>query len=255
MKNFIIGNMLMLFTLTSVAQEFEVGGNVSLNTSWILNQNAYEVLQEVCPDDPLIIGSEPGYALTVGYSIGAKAAYNSDRFWGLSAEVNYTKRGQNYKDNWQNNNCPGGNLLDFKRKFNLHYLELPLLVQFKSQNRGKVKGYGEVGIQLGFLMSAKEKITFSGLNESDVDFGSANDKVKRFDMGLVAGGGAQIELSDNLFLNVGLRTYFGFFDINDGGALVFVSNNDSTYQKSRNFSAGANIGIVYVFDWVGSLYR
>lgn len=255
MKKFILSLILIGIAPILNAQEFEIGGGLTLNTSWILNQNAYEVLQEVCPEDPLIIGSEPGYALTVGYSLGAKAAYNSNSFWGLAAEVNYTKRGQNYKDNWSGNNCPGGNLLDFKRKFNLHYLEVPLLVQFKSQNRGKIKGYGEVGLQIGVLMGAKEKITYTGLSEADVDFGSAKDKVKSFDMGLVAGGGAQIEIANSLFLNVGLRTYLGFFDINDGGALVFVSNNDDTYQKSRNFSAGINVGVVYVFDWVGSMYR
>jgi hypothetical protein len=255
MKGYFVGLIMLFFAAGVKSQGFSVGGNLSLNNSWILNQNSYEVLQVVCPEDPLISGSEPGYALTMGYSIGAKAVYDSDAFWGVSAELNYTKRGQNYKEDWRNNNCPGGNLLDFKRKFNLHYFEMPMLVLFKTQNRGKLNWYGEAGLQIGLLMGAKEKISYEGISESDATFGSAKDKVKSFDMGLVLGGGAQYELANSLFLNAGLRTYFGFLDINKGGAAVFVSNNDDKYQSSRNFSIGANVGVVYVFDWVGGIYR
>ncbi|MEZ5022380.1 MAG: porin family protein [Chitinophagales bacterium] len=235
-------------------QDFDIGGNVSLNTSWILNQNAYEVLQKVCPEDPLIIDSEPGYALTMGYSLGAVGSYTSDRFWGVSAELNYTKRGQNYKDSWTGNGCARGDINNFKRKFSLHYLELPLLVKFKPQSRKKITGYGELGLQFGVLLAAKERISIDGESTGEF-FGSANDKVKRLDFGFVFGGGIDVNLSRNLYLNAGLRGYFGFLDLNKGDAAVFISDNDNTYQSSRNFSLGANVSIHYVFDWVGGMYR
>lgn len=244
----------LFLTLGVKAQTFDVGGNMSLNTSWILNQNAYEVLQKVCPEDPLIIDSEPAYALTMGYSLGAVGNYTSDRFWGVSAELNYTKRGQNYKDSWIGNGCDRGDINNFKRKFSLHYLEMPLLVKFKPQTRKKISGYGEVGLQLGILMGAKEKISIDGQTTGE-NFGSATDKVKRLDVGMVFGGGVDVNLTNNLYLNAGLRGYFGFIDINKGDAAVFISDNDNTYQRSHNFSLGANVSVHYVFDWVGGMYR
>ena len=247
--------ILSIFVIHNVtAQNFEVGGNTSINTSWILNQNAYEILQLVCPEDPLIIGSEPGYSLTMGYSIGGSAAYNSKSFWSVGAELNYTKRGQNYKESWTGNGCARGDINNFQRKFTLHYFELPLLVKLKTRNRKKVSGYGEFGLQIGVLLSAKEKISIDG-EETPIVFSAANDKVNRIDFGAILGGGIDIELSNNLYLSAGLRSFIGFLDLNKAAAAAFVSDNDDTYQQSRNFSLGANIGIHYVFDWVGGLYR
>lgn len=245
---------LVITNLNSLkAQHFEVGGNLSLNTSWILNQNASKLLEAVCPEDPLIIGSEPGYAITLGYSIGAVAAYDSESFWSVGAELNYTKRGQNYKDSWINNGCGRGDINNFKRNFTLHYFEVPLIVKFRPRGNAKIKGYGEIGVQMGFLIGAKEKISIAGENQV-LPLVAAKSKVKTFDLGVVLGGGIDIEFTNNLYVNVGARTYFGFFDLNKGDAANFISANDNVYQASRNFSLGLNVGIHYIFDWKGSMY-
>ncbi len=247
--------LLLMCAVTSThAQNFEVGGNLSLNTRWILNQNASQLLEAVCPEDPLIIGSEPGYAITPGISIGGTAAYDSERFWGVAAELNYNQRGQNYKDNWVNNGCGIGDINNFKRKFTLHYFEVPLMMKFLSNSRKKVSGYGELGVQFGFRFGGKEKVTIDG-EDANISLFAIKDKVKKIDLGLVFGGGVNIELNSNLYLSTGLRGYFGFLDINNGDAAIFISENDNAYQSSRNFSLGLNFGVHYVFDWIGGMYR
>ncbi|MCP4121675.1 MAG: PorT family protein [Bacteroidetes bacterium] len=233
---------------------WEVGGGLTLNSSWIVNQNSFEILEKVCSADPLIAGSEPGYGITLGLSAGALATYNSESFWSAQIEANYTKAGQNYKESWSANACEN-DLSDFKRKFTLHYFQLPMLMRFRSQNRGKVKGYGEIGPQIGILIGAKEEVTLSGEEPSGVEFTPAKDKVKTFDLGIVVGGGADITVSKNIYINVGLRTTFGFLDINNGDSAAFISNNDIAYQKSRNFQIGVNVGVHYTFDWIGGMYR
>jgi len=246
---------LLMWTVGLQAQgSWEVGGNLTLNSSWIINQNSFEVLEKICSEDPLIAGSEPGYGITLGVSAGALAAYNSGGFWSAQIEANYTKAGQNYKESWSANACEQ-DLSDFKRKFILHYLQLPILMRFRSQNRGKVKGYGEIGPQIGILIGAKEKVTLSGEEPTGIVFTPAKEKVKTFDLGGVVGGGADIAVSKSIYLNVGLRTTFGFLDLNNGDSAAFISNNDIAYQKSRNFQVGVNVGVHYTFDWIGGLYR
>ena len=127
-------------------------------------------------------------------------------------------------------------------------------MKFTSQSRRKVKGYGEVGIQPGILLNVSEKITIDN-EETGLNFNSEKSKVKKLDLGVIFGGGLNIELNRNLFLNVGLRSYLGLLDLNQGDAAAFISDNDFTYQQSRNFSLGLNVSIHYKFDWVGGLYN
>jgi len=254
MKGFLLMVAVMMTLGTQAQASYEVGGNISINSSWIINQNSYEILEKVCSQDPLIAGSEPGYGITLGYSIGGLATYNSGSFWMAQIEANYTKAGQNYKESWGANACEH-DLSDFKRKFTLHYLQVPMLIRFRPQNRRKVKGYAEAGVQLGVLIGAREKITLSGQEPPGVEFTPAKEKVKTLDFGLVIGGGADITVAKNIYISVGLRSYFGFLDLNNGDSAAFVSSNDISYQKSRNFNVGANVGVHYVFDWIGGMYR
>lgn len=256
MRNALILILICLMPSLAAAQSsgFEVGGNVGLNSSWIINQNAYEVLELLCTGDPLIAGSEPGYSLTPGFSIGALGTYNSGLFWSGQVEINYMKAGQNYKESWTDNGCER-DLSAFKRKFTLHYLQIPLLFKVHSQNRGKIRGYGEAGPYFSVLMGAREKVTLGGEMPSDVTLTPAKEKVKTLDVGIVLGGGAEINLTRSIYLTAGMRTSFGFIDLNKGGAQAFISANDTKYQKSRNFQAGFNVGVHYVFDWIGAMYR
>lgn len=231
---------------------FTIGGNVSVTSSWIINQNAFELLRLTCEDEGLW-GSEPDYRFTPGYSAGVSASFRSGDFWGVLAELNYTKAGQNYKDSFTTAICPDHS--NFERKFTLHYLQLPLLAKFTAAYRSDVKWYVTTGPQLGFLLGAKEQVTIGDSETPPGTFTAARDKVRTIDLDFVVGTGADIFLSDNLFVSVGFKTYISLMDINSHAVSDFISANDAGYQVSRNFSAGIQVGVHYLFDWVGTFYR
>jgi hypothetical protein len=249
----VIGIILSISMFQAQSQDgFEVGGNLSINSTWILNQNAYEVFKLTC-DDPGLWESQPNYQITVGYSVGASAAFRSGDFWGFMAELNYSKAGQNYKDGFTTTICPDHS--NFQRKFTLHYFQMPLMAKFTATHRGDVKWYVLAGPQIGILLGAKETVTLSGNATTPGLLTPARQKVKTLDLDLVLGTGADIFLSDNLYINVGFKTYFGLVDINSKNVKQYIEENDATYQSSRNFNAGAHVGVHYIFDWVGKLYH
>ncbi len=90
-------------------------------------------------------GLLPGYQAGAGFlhDIGIPGHFV------LNGEVNVTSCGSKYKDTYEGG---GGNSV-FTGKVLLTYLNLPLMVQYRM-----AKGlYGELGVQPGFLLSAKDK--------------------------------------------------------------------------------------------------
>ena len=82
---------------------------------------------------------------------------------------------------------------------NLAYLNVPIL--YNHQFDGGF--YGEIGLQPGFLLSAKDK--YDGMS---VDY---NDYVKGFELGLPVGAGYNI----NKMVSVGVRGTFGLTNFDD----------------------------------------
>lgn len=231
---------------------FMVGGNLGIGTSWILNQNAFELLRKTCEDQGLW-GSEPDYQITIGYGGGASAGFQSNDFWGAVIELNYAKAGQKYKDSFTTTICPDHS--NFARNFSLHYLQVPILAKFTATHRRDTKWYVLVGPQFGLLLGAKETVTIGNSEQPEGTFTPVKEKVKTLDFGFTLDTGADIFLADNLFIKVGFRAYIGVLDINGEAVQDFISQNDASYQASRNFSAGVHVGVNYIFDWVGSFYR
>ena len=90
--------------------------------------------------------------------------------------------------------------------YNLSYVNVPLMVQFKSD-----KGiYGEAGPYVGFLVSAKEKLNVGGTKtESDV---------KNSFKGTDLGAGLGIGYISKSGLGIGARYNMGLANIYDGNA-------------------------------------
>lgn len=244
--------ILMAGSASATGGAFDVGGNISLNTSWILNQNTYEILRETCEDEA-IWGSKLDYSLTPGVGVGGSVSWNSGSWWGFVAELNYVKAGQNYKDGFSTSKCPEHS--DFKRKFAIHYIQLPMLAKFSPQTRSKVKWYVVAGPQLGLRLGAKDKVILSGTELDESMFTTGKDQVKTIDLSLVVGAGTDITIDRNLYINVGLVTSFGLLDMNSKAVKDYISENGGEYRASRNFSVGIQAGVHYVFDWVGKMYR
>ena len=80
-------------------------------------------------------------------------------------------------------------------KLNLSYLEVPVLLRYQFNNTG-FNVYG--GLQPAFLLSAKQKIEYTGSPSQDID---VKDRFKGFDTSAIFGVG--YEFNNGLMLNAG----------------------------------------------------
>lgn len=97
----------------------------------------------------------------------------------------------------------------FAGKVSLSYINIPVLFNYQS-NSGI---YGEIGLQPGFLLSAKDKV--------DGDQGySYRDFVKKFELGLPVGGGYWL----NEQLSLGIRATFGITNLDNTGSEIADHN-------------------------------
>lgn len=93
-------------------------------------------------------------------------------------------------------------------RVNLYYLNVPLLYRYTSNQWI----YGEIGLQPGILLSAKDK--YNGITE-DYKYG-----VKTFELGLPVGAGYQISEQ----LAVGVRVTYGLTNLDKLGSDVADHN-------------------------------
>ena len=125
--------------------------------------------------------------MKIGYQFGFLYNHAFTEEWRLQPEVNFMQVGARFE-------YP---MLDDDVKWNLNYINVPVILQYHT----KPGWYFEFGPQVGFLVSAKSKF---GDNSTDI-----KDAFKSTDFGLNLGLGYRV--SDNI--RVGIRYYRGLADI------------------------------------------
>jgi hypothetical protein len=126
----------------------------------------------------------------------------------------------------------GGKIEDGDSKITetLNYIDIPFNLVFKADLKGP-KLLVEAGPQIGVGISGKDKYEYMGASENeDIEFGSDEDQLKRFDFGLNLGGGVEY---DNFQLKV--NYVIGLSDI---------SNFDDGSVKNKVLG----ISLSYFFD-------
>ncbi|MBP6090907.1 MAG: PorT family protein [Crocinitomicaceae bacterium] len=217
--------ILKLVTLTVViscsnshlfAQKFGIraGGNVS---SMVIKDNYIEYTST-----PI-----PGFHLGVFYNYELK---NSLSF---QPEIHFTTKGVSsiYYDG------PTLNLPESKVDISMYYLDIPLNLK-STFDLFKNKMYVTLGPVIGFGLAGKVKTSTTFLGETftdsgDIKFGSNadTDNLKRFDLGLGAGVGYQLN-----HLQFGINYNFGLLNISP-------NTSNGTVNYNRNLS----VTIAYTF--------
>lgn len=192
------------------------------------------------PKSPLIFNQnnygdrELEYKFTFGYAAGLEAGlYFTDQL-GMFTGIQYTTQGQEYQDENQQT--------DINRHVMLDYLRIPLYLRF-STDAESVGFYANAGGYVGFLNSAE--IDYQ-VGVFDLSLPDAADRFKDVDAGILAGLGAKINFSEQLYSTAGLRFTYGFLDINHEDWQI--PNNDGQYDASHNGSIGVNLSINYVIE-------
>lgn len=171
---------------------------------------------------------------------GLTIRYISEKYFkmicGIQAEVNYSQRG------WKEVIEDGSNNT-YHRAMN--YVEVPLLAHLAF---GKDQGNGarfilNLGPQVGFLIGEKEFYsdlsTWDTSNRpqgTDAQYGKFADK--KFDYGIIGGGGVEIRTGIGHFL-LEARYYFGLSDFYNNSKKDYFSRSAHSYIGGR---------LTYLFD-------
>ncbi|MCI9285888.1 MAG: PorT family protein [Muribaculaceae bacterium] len=149
-----------------------------------------------------------------GYTMGITARYTEEKIFGLIGEINITQRG--WMEDFVRDEAP-----QFSYKRQLTYIQIPLLthIYFGSD---KIKGFFNLGPEVGYMIGEKTTANFDYMNYSDIPNFPAgyrtNEQLKmgvqnKFDYGIAGGAGVEFTIKrKHSFLLEG-RYYFGLGNI------------------------------------------
>ena len=160
--------------------------------------------------------------LKLGLTAGGYAKLVFDEHSSVDVELSYSTGGQQ-SQKWLEN---GSEQLKLYSKYNLHYLNLPILYQYYFTDILGLEG----GFNFRYCMAGSLKTKIGNESWHSVDFG--NDSFNSFDFGAVLGVYTENLIPhDNFF--VSLRSYFGFLDV--------VKNVGS----NKNISVQVSVGYMF----------
>ncbi|MCZ2442931.1 MAG: PorT family protein [Flavobacteriales bacterium] len=148
----------------------------------------------------------------------------------MHTELNYSAMGT--MQNIYVTNYNGDTLGPGKFKYNLHYIQIPILIKFKLGK--KIRYYGEVGPYIGFLVAAKGGIDPDYKTETIFPLYNLSDNYHIIDAGLKAGIGVEIPILNGQSLLIGMRYTQGFVDI--------------SRFSPRDWNIGIGFHLGYMFD-------
>ena len=235
--------ILTALTLNSFSQKgFHSGIGGSYNTVWIINQNSYSM-------------AEYDYVLDMGGAFRVDVGYNFTDHIGVQTGFTTFKGGQKYEDSH------GTGIL---REVKMSYSGIPVLFKLIG-GESKVKFYFLIGPQFSFLSKAELTGNYPVSDQSTLT--NAKVRFEKNNSGLNFGLGADISITDFLYVNAGMSFLYGFSDINaefgsgkdaydpiikgsggNGTTWRFPSPNTGLYDKSNLANGGFSVGIHYLLN-------
>jgi hypothetical protein len=208
-------------------------GNIGLNSTWILNQNAYG-------------NQEMEYSTKFGLTGSIGLNYYLNNEYGLSFGVGIGNYGQSY----------GGEQEGAKasRKVNLNYIEVPIFVM-KQLGDPKNPCWFTLGPQIMILSSAKQKYSRDG-GAVELPSGENLLKVGKYDvtkwykpLDVMLNAGITniyyMGTSDNVRFRLSFNAALGLLDINSNDPKYHVVRSNNTYKGSHNFYLGVQVGLMF----------
>ncbi|MGZ5281678.1 MAG: porin family protein [Bacteroidia bacterium] len=178
---------------------------------------------------------------TVGSVFGASVGNNFTNQFGFEMEVNYARLGQKYEYNDSLNQTPG--VTRTTGKITLDYIQIPVMLKITGGDF-KTRFSAMMGPQFSFLANAwNRRPDNKGAIQAKDDFNGT-------DIGLLLQFGSDISLTNDLYLNLGLRMYYGFVQANDNLQVISPSPFQNTTQLEDhllNAYGGINVGLHYIF--------
>lgn len=170
--------------------------------------------------------------LLPGMTLGITARYVEERHFGIIAELNLEQRG--WKESFE------GYEYAYRRR--LTYLHLPLLTHIYFGNN-RVKGFFNAGPEVALLIGRK---TIANFDYTLTEFPIPNrhteqfnlDVARKFDYGITAGVGLEVNVARHHSLVLEGRFYYGLGDL-------FNNRKADPFSGSSSMAILATLGYVY----------
>jgi hypothetical protein len=173
-----------------------------------------------------------GAAFGFGYGVNLEFYFTQN--YGLATGLEITQFGVNYTNS---NNISKVLVEDSTTAHNqtMQYLEIPLLLKFRTNAIGPIKYFGLFGLEPGFLLSAMDKpvVTNAAFPSTEINYGSENI-YKQSDfirLSLVVGLGLEYNLAGTTSIQGAITYDNAFTNLNSSG-------NNSVLVKGVNLTIG-----------------
>lgn len=222
MRHFVLALMLLM-ALAATAQthyegSFSVGGKGGATFSRV---NFNPTVQQT---------------MSPGFTAGAMFRYIEEKNFGLIAELNLTQRG--WKEKFEDSDY------NFSHRFT--YLELPIMTHIFFGNH-RVKGFFNLGPELNVMIGDGVSSNFDLQQAQTLDYFVQNsrhveqyqlDIENRFDYGICAGAGMELNLNTKQSLLLEGRFYYGLTD-------VFANHKSDVFSSSNSMTIMVTLGYFY----------
>lgn len=257
--------VLLVTVLPCRSQKITVGLKGGSGFSDFSSNRIYDVLlssfqnaeQKISMDS-----SNSGYTYQGNFRIsgtgGAYINYQSRERLSFQAEILYVPKGLNQTYEIQR----GPNTIFYDRFTRLDYLEVPLLIKFALPSRRILNWYATAGIAPAYLLSSR-RLTVPATRTSEQPFleelqsnGFPLNKIsesivaKRFALGALIGGGLDVNLGKNWFIQLDGRYTRGLTTIRRESSPISAENAP---VRTRTYSFMISVG--YQFSKASKLYK
>jgi len=171
-----------------------------------------------------------------GVTAGVMFRYIEEKNFGLVAELNLAQRG--WKENFEES--------DYTYNHSFTYVELPIMTHIFFGNQ-RVKGFFNLGPEINIMLGNKIKSNFEYQNAADMEY-FINDSRhieqltmdinNKFDYGICAGAGMELNLNPKHSLLLEGRFYYGLTD-------VFPNHKTDIFSSSNSMSVTVTLGYFY----------
>jgi opacity protein-like surface antigen len=207
-------SMLLISTTAKAQKGFYVGAQAAPQLSVMFNK-----------DDVNKTATAADYKAKFSFTIGAGGGYHFTDNLGVGAEVMYSVAKQRYINDDQ----------EHTQQFN--YLKVPVFFTYNTNPASKVMFTAKAGPQVGILLKSK----ISDADDAALN-GSTKDQYNAVAFGAMAGAGARVRLTTNIFLDAGLR-FDGSFNTENKKHSSYTQGRTNTYD----LNTGIDIGVKYFF--------
>ena len=171
-----------------------------------------------------------------GMTAGVMVRYIEENHFGLLAELNLEQRG--WKESFEES--------DYRYQNRLTYLQLPIMTHIYFGNQ-RVKGFFNAGPSVSLMIADKASANFDVTSAAGLEYFNENsrhieqytlDIKNRFDYGLAAGVGMELNLTPRSSLLLEGRFYYGLNDI-------YSNHKSDTFCGSASMTILVTLGYMY----------